>query len=124
MHYKSHQALPRLLSSYDFPGDDIPIVVGSALKALEGDASEIGVPAIEKLVETMDSYIPEPVRNEREEIHLQFLERLKKVIPIHLAVTVVTDAGFHRNWFEQVIALGWQVIGRIYSKEKKFIFSF
>ncbi len=53
-----------LLSSYDFPGDDIPIVVGSALKALEGDTSEIGVPAIEKLVETMDSYIPEPVRNE------------------------------------------------------------
>ena len=52
-----------LLSSYDFPGDDTPIVVGSALKALEGDTSDIGVAAIEKLVETMDSYIPEPVRN-------------------------------------------------------------
>ncbi|WP_131777855.1 GTP-binding protein, partial [Legionella fairfieldensis] len=52
-----------LLSSYEFPGDDIPIITGSALKALEGDTSEIGVPAIEKLVETMDSYIPEPVRN-------------------------------------------------------------
>src|SRR6187431_3167037 len=52
-----------LLSSYEFPGDDIPIIVGSALKALEGDTSEIGIPAIEKLVETLDSYIPEPVRN-------------------------------------------------------------
>ncbi|MCX7089836.1 MAG: GTP-binding protein, partial [Legionellales bacterium] len=51
-----------LLSSYDFPGDDIPIIVGSALKALEGDTSPIGVPSIEKLVQTMDSYIPEPVR--------------------------------------------------------------
>src|SRR5881275_2555510 len=50
-----------LLSKYDFPGDDIPIIVGSALKALEGDESDIGVKAIEKLVDTMDSYIPEPV---------------------------------------------------------------
>ncbi|MDH5394379.1 MAG: GTP-binding protein, partial [Gammaproteobacteria bacterium] len=50
-----------LLDLYDFPGDDTPIIVGSALKALEGDTSEIGVPAIEKLVEAMDSYIPEPV---------------------------------------------------------------
>src|SRR5687767_5526364 len=52
-----------LLSSYEFPGEDIPIVVGSALKALEGETSDIGVVAIEKLIETMDSYIPEPVRN-------------------------------------------------------------
>ena len=52
-----------LLSSYDFPGDDTPIVVGSALKALEGDSSDIGVPSIVKLVEEMDGYIPEPERD-------------------------------------------------------------
>ncbi len=51
-----------LLSSYDFPGDDVPVVTGSALKALEGDTSEIGVPAIERLVAAMDEYIPEPER--------------------------------------------------------------
>ena len=44
-----------LLSSYDFPGDDTPIVTGSALKALEGDTSDIGVPSIEKLLEALDS---------------------------------------------------------------------
>src|SRR5882757_2797855 len=52
-----------LLSKYEFPGDDIPIVKGSALKALEGDTSEIGIPAILKLVETMDKYFPEPKRD-------------------------------------------------------------
>ncbi len=51
-----------LLSSYDFPGDDTPIIVGSALKALEGDESEIGSQAIDKLVEALDTYIPEPER--------------------------------------------------------------
>ncbi|MFO8155991.1 MAG: GTP-binding protein, partial [Thiohalospira sp.] len=51
-----------LLSDYDFPGDDIPITTGSALKALEGDTSDMGAPAIVKLVESMDSYIPEPER--------------------------------------------------------------
>ena len=51
-----------LLSKYDFPGDDIPIIMGSALKALEGDQSDIGEPAILKLAEALDSYIPEPVR--------------------------------------------------------------
>src|ERR671919_484536 len=51
-----------LLSSYEFPGDDTPIIVGSALKALEGDPSELGVPSVVKLVEAMDTYIPEPVR--------------------------------------------------------------
>ena len=51
-----------LLDAYDFPGDDTPIVVGSALKALEGDSSDIGTPAIEKLVEALDSYVPEPER--------------------------------------------------------------
>jgi elongation factor Tu len=75
-----------LLSSYDFPGDDIPIVVGSALKALEGDTSEIGVPAIEKLVETMDSYIPEPVRN----IDKAFLLPIEDVFSISGRGTVVT----------------------------------
>jgi len=75
-----------LLSSYEFPGDDIPIVVGSALKALEGDESEIGVKAIEKLVETMDSYIPEPVRN----IDKSFLLPIEDVFSISGRGTVVT----------------------------------
>ena len=75
-----------LLSSYDFPGDDIPIVVGSALKALEGDTSEIGVPAIEKLVETLDAYIPEPVRN----IDKAFLLPIEDVFSISGRGTVVT----------------------------------
>ncbi len=75
-----------LLSSYDFPGDDIPIVVGSALKALEGDTSEIGVAAIEKLVETLDSYIPEPVRN----IDKAFLLPIEDVFSISGRGTVVT----------------------------------
>ena len=51
-----------LLSKYDFPGDDIPIIKGSALKALEGDQSDIGEPSILKLAEALDSYIPEPER--------------------------------------------------------------
>ena len=75
-----------LLSSYDFPGDDIPIVVGSALKALEGLESDIGVAAIEKLVETMDSYIPEPVRN----IDKAFLLPIEDVFSISGRGTVVT----------------------------------
>ena len=52
-----------LLNEYDFPGDDTPVVLGSALKALEGDTSDIGVPSILKLVAALDSYIPEPVRD-------------------------------------------------------------
>jgi len=75
-----------LLSSYEFPGDDIPIVIGSALKALEGDTSELGVPAIEKLVATMDSYIPEPVRN----IDKSFLLPIEDVFSISGRGTVVT----------------------------------
>ena len=75
-----------LLSSYDFPGDDIPIVVGSALKALEGDTSPIGEPSIVKLVETMDSYIPEPVRN----IDKPFLLPIEDVFSISGRGTVVT----------------------------------
>jgi len=75
-----------LLSKYDFPGDDIPIVVGSALKALEGDTSDIGVPSIEKLVETMDGYIPEPMRN----IDKAFLLPIEDVFSISGRGTVVT----------------------------------
>lgn len=75
-----------LLSSYDFPGDDIPIIVGSALKALEGDTSEIGVSAIEKLVDTLDSYIPEPVRA----IDKTFLLPIEDVFSISGRGTVVT----------------------------------
>ena len=51
-----------MLDAYDFPGDDTPIITGSALKALEGDTSEIGVPSIVKLVEALDTYVPEPER--------------------------------------------------------------
>ena len=75
-----------LLSSYDFPGNDIPIIVGSALKALEGDTSPIGVPSIEKLVQTMDSYIPEPVRK----IDKPFLLPIEDVFSISGRGTVVT----------------------------------
>ena len=75
-----------LLSMYDFPGDDIPIVVGSALKALEGDTGPLGVPAIEKLVETMDAYIPQPVRN----IDKSFLLPIEDVFSISGRGTVVT----------------------------------
>ena len=75
-----------LLSYYEFPGDDIPIVVGSALKALEGDTSDIGVPAVEKLVAEMDRYIPEPVRN----IDKPFLLPIEDVFSISGRGTVVT----------------------------------
>jgi elongation factor Tu len=75
-----------LLSSYDFPGDDTPIVVGSALKALEGDTSDIGVPAIYKLVEEMDRYIPEPERA----IDGAFLMPVEDVFSISGRGTVVT----------------------------------
>ncbi|BBA34666.1 translation elongation factor Tu [Methylocaldum marinum] len=75
-----------LLSNYDFPGDDTPIVRGSALKALEGDQSEIGVPAIFKLVEALDSYIPEPQRD----IEKPFLMPIEDVFSISGRGTVVT----------------------------------
>jgi elongation factor Tu len=75
-----------LLSSYDFPGDDTPIIVGSALKALEGDTSDIGVPSIEKLVAALDSYIPEPVRA----IDGAFLMPIEDVFSISGRGTVVT----------------------------------
>jgi len=75
-----------LLSDYDFPGDDTPIVTGSALKALEGDESEIGVPAILKLVEQMDEYIPEPERA----LDKPFLMPIEDVFSISGRGTVVT----------------------------------
>jgi len=75
-----------LLSSYDFPGDDTPIVVGSALKALEGDTSDIGVPSIEKLIDALDSYIPEPERA----IDGAFLMPIEDVFSISGRGTVVT----------------------------------
>ncbi len=75
-----------LLSSYDFPGDDLPIVTGSALKALEGDAGDLGEPSIVKLVEAMDSYIPQPAR----EIDKPFLMPIEDVFSISGRGTVVT----------------------------------
>ncbi|MBO6676939.1 MAG: elongation factor Tu, partial [Rhizobiales bacterium] len=75
-----------LLDQYDFPGDDTPIVVGSALKALEGDSSDIGAPAVVKLVETLDSYIPEPERA----IDQPFLMPIEDVFSISGRGTVVT----------------------------------
>ena len=75
-----------LLNSYDFPGDDTPVIIGSALKALEGDTSDIGVPAINKLVEEMDKYIPEPERD----IDQAFLMPIEDVFSISGRGTVVT----------------------------------
>ncbi len=75
-----------LLNVYDFPGDDIPIITGSALKALNDDKSEIGVPAIEKLVEAMDTYFPQPERA----IDKPFLLPIEDVFSISGRGTVVT----------------------------------
>lgn len=75
-----------LLSSYDFPGDDIPIIRGSALKALEGDTSEIGEQAILNLVKAMDEYFPMPQRD----IEKPFLLPVEDVFSISGRGTVVT----------------------------------
>jgi elongation factor Tu len=75
-----------LLSTYEFPGDDTPIITGSALKAFDGDESDIGVPSIYKLVEAMDSYIPEPQRA----IDGAFLMPIEDVFSISGRGTVVT----------------------------------
>lgn len=75
-----------LLSKYDFPGDDTPIIRGSALLALNGDDSAYGVPAVLKLVETLDSYIPEPERA----IDKAFLLPIEDVFSISGRGTVVT----------------------------------
>ncbi len=75
-----------LLSQYEFPGDDIPIVVGSALKALEGDGSDIGTPSIDKLIEALDNYIPTPERA----IDGDFIMPIEDVFSISGRGTVVT----------------------------------
>jgi elongation factor Tu len=75
-----------LLDSYDFPGDDTPVITGSALKALEGDTSPIGVPSIEKLMDALDSYIPMPERP----VDMPFLMPIEDVFSISGRGTVVT----------------------------------
>jgi elongation factor Tu len=75
-----------LLDMYEFPGDDTPVIIGSALKALEGDTSELGAPSVVKLVEAMDSYIPEPERA----IEGSFLMPIEDVFSISGRGTVVT----------------------------------
>jgi len=75
-----------LLDTYDFPGDDTPIIIGSALKALEGDTSEIGVPSIMRLVEALDTYVPEPERA----INGDYLMPVEDVFSISGRGTVVT----------------------------------
>ncbi len=75
-----------LLDSYDFPGDDTPIVTGSALKALEGDTSDIGIPSILKLVAAMDEYFPLPERP----VDKPFLMPIEDVFSISGRGTVVT----------------------------------
>ena len=75
-----------LLNEYEFPGDYTPIIVGSALKALEGDTSDIGVPSVQKLIETLDSYVPEPERP----VDRDFLMPIEDVFTISGRGTVVT----------------------------------
>ena len=75
-----------LLTSYNFPGEKTPIIIGSALKALEGDQSEIGVPSIYKLIQAMDDYFPQPER----QIDKPFLLPIEDVFSISGRGTVVT----------------------------------
>ncbi len=75
-----------LLSKYEFPGDQIPIVKGSALKALEGDTSDLGRPSIRKLMDAVDSYIPQPQRA----VDKTFLMPIEDVFSISGRGTVVT----------------------------------
>jgi len=75
-----------LLSKYEFPGDEIPVIRGSALKALEGDPGELGQGAIQKLMDAIDTYIPEPVR----EIDKPFLMPVEDVFSISGRGTVAT----------------------------------
>lgn len=80
------EEIRELLSKYDFPGDEIPIIKGSALKALEGDTSDIGAGAIKKLMDAIDSYIPQPKR----EIDKPFLMPIEAVFSISGRGTVAT----------------------------------
>ncbi len=75
-----------LLSKYEFPGDDIPVIRGSALKALEGEASDLGMGAIQKLMEALDAYIPEPKRD----VDRPFLMPVEDVFSISGRGTVAT----------------------------------
>jgi elongation factor Tu len=75
-----------LLSKYEFPGDEIPIIRGSALKALEGDQGELGAQAIQKLMDAIDTYIPEPKRD----IDKPFLMPIEDVFSISGRGTVAT----------------------------------
>jgi elongation factor Tu len=75
-----------LLSKYQFPGDDVPIITGSAIKAIEGDSSDIGVSSIVKLLESVDTYIPTPERA----IDKPFLMPIEDVFTISGRGTVVT----------------------------------
>jgi len=75
-----------LLTEYDFPGDDTPVIFGSALKALEGDTSDMGVPSIMKLTEALDTYIPTPVRDTDK----TFIMPIEDVFSISGRGTVVT----------------------------------
>ncbi|MGK0284521.1 MAG: elongation factor Tu, partial [Patiriisocius sp.] len=75
-----------LLDSYEFPGDDTPIIIGSALKAIEGDMSEIGRPSIDRLVDALDNYIPMPDRP----VDLPFLMPVEDVFSISGRGTVAT----------------------------------
>ena len=75
-----------LLSKYKFPGDEVPIVIGSALKALEGDASDIGEGSIIKLMEAVDSFIKEPTRD----VDKPFIMPVEDVFTISGRGTVVT----------------------------------
>jgi elongation factor Tu len=75
-----------LLTKYDFPGKDTPIIRGSALKALEGDTSDLGEPSITKLMDALDNYIPDPVR----EVEKPFLMPIEDIFSIEGRGTVVT----------------------------------
>ncbi|MDH5700644.1 MAG: elongation factor Tu [Nitrospirota bacterium] len=75
-----------LLTKYGFPGDDVPVVIGSAIKAIEGDQSEVGVPSILRLLEAVDTYIPTPQRA----IDKPFLMPIEDVFTISGRGTVVT----------------------------------
>src|SRR5512139_3276899 len=78
--------LRELLDMYEFRGDDTPIIRGSALLALQGDESEIGMPSVVRLVEALDSYIPEPQRA----VDGSFLMPVEDVFSISGRGTVVT----------------------------------
>src|SRR3546814_5354215 len=96
-----------LLSKYEFPGDDTPIIKGSALKALEGDQSEIGVPSIIALVEALDTWIPQPERD----IDRAFLMPVEDVFSISGRGTVVTGrrSEEHTSELQSLIRISYAV---------------